>query len=318
MSTTDDPAPSKHEDIRSFPALDVPSFESTSVEPETWFVPRQRESSPEEAVPTLAPRPPIPTADRAATADAQLGPATCSRCDRRDRRVKRAVDISGALAGLIAGAPLLVLAAIAIQAEDGGPVLFRQERIGERGRPFTILKFRTMVADAENKGPGLVTYRGDPRITRVGRLLRATSLDELPQLLNILRGEMSLVGPRPTVRSQVERYTSSQLRRLSVPPGLAGWAQVNGRNSVPWSRRIELDVWYVDHRSIRLDLLIILRTIRTLVLGSGTYGAGGRNEDLDSAGVAHSAATSHDTESPTTSPRSLLVRPASYGPPVGG
>lgn len=160
-------------------------------------------------------------------------------------------------------------------------MLFRQERIGEHGRPFTILKYRTMIPDAEVRGAGLATYRGDPRITRVGKLLRQTSLDELPQLLNVLRGDMSLVGPRPTVRSQVERYTPRQLRRLSVLPGIAGWAQVNGRNSIPWSRRIELDIWYVDHHSIRLDLAIILRTARIVLFGGGTYGAGGVNRDLD-------------------------------------
>lgn len=210
-----------------------------------------------------------------------MGTAGCDRCERRDRRAKRFIDISGALAGLAVGSPVILLAAAAIRAEDGGPVLFRQERIGEHGRPFTILKYRTMIPDAEARGTGLATYRGDPRITRVGKLLRQTSLDELPQLLNVLRGDMSLVGPRPTVRSQVERYTPHQLRRLSVLPGIAGWAQVNGRNSIPWSRRIELDIWYVDHHSIRLDLAIILRTARIILLGGGTYGAGGVNQDLD-------------------------------------
>ncbi len=197
--------------------------------------------------------------------------------------MKRTVDVSGALLGLAVGSPLFLAAAVAIRAEDGGPVLFRQERIGEHGRPFTILKYRTMVSGAENRGTGLVTYRGDPRITRVGGLLRRTSLDELPQLLNVLRGDMSLVGPRPTVRRQVERYTPFQLRRLSVPPGIAGWAQVNGRNSIPWSRRIELDVWYVEHRSTRLDLAILLRTAHIMLLGGGTYGVGGVNHDLDGA-----------------------------------
>lgn len=226
--------------------------------------------------------------------------------------MKRAVDVSGALTGLVVGSPLFILAAAAIWVEDGGPVFFRQERIGEYGRPFTILKYRTMVSDAENRGTGLVTFRDDPRITRVGRILRATSLDELPQLLNILRGEMSLVGPRPTVRSQVERYTPFQLRRLSVPPGLAGWAQVNGRNSIPWSRRIELDVWYVDHRSARLDLVIILRTVRIMMFGSGTYGAGGVNSDLDADGDSSKPGPKppHDCAPTPTSPGRFLVRSA--------
>lgn len=210
--------------------------------------------------------------------------AECARCQRRGRWTKRAIDVAGALVGLTVGAPLFLVAAAAIQAEDGGPILFRQERVGEGGRPFTILKFRTMVVGTEQQGLGLMTHRDDERITHVGRWLRGTSLDELPQLINVLRGDMSLVGPRPTVPSQVRRYTPRQRRRLVVPPGLAGWAQIKGRNSIPWSQRIELDVWYVDHRSTWLDLLIIFRTVGTLLRGDGTYGASGLNADLDSPG----------------------------------
>ncbi len=206
----------------------------------------------------------------------------CARCDRRSRRVKRALDAAGAIVALVGSAPLLVAVAAAIRLEDGGPVLFRQERIGEGDRPFTMLKFRTMVVDAENHGLGLVTYCEDDRITGVGRLLRATSIDELPQLINVLRNEMSLVGPRPTVSSQVDRYTPFQRRRLEVPPGITGWAQVNGRNEIPWTRRIELDVWYTDNRSTILDLRIIARTLITLIRRDGTYGAGGLNADLES------------------------------------
>ncbi|WP_322750240.1 MULTISPECIES: sugar transferase [unclassified Frankia] len=192
------------------------------------------------------------------------------------------MDAAGAVVGLVGCAPLLLAAAVAIRLEDGGPVFFRQERIGENGHPFTMLKFRTMVVDAESRGLGLVTHREDDRITRVGRLLRATSIDELPQLINVVQNDMSLVGPRPTVRSQVDRYTPFQRRRLDVPAGLTGWAQINGRNGIPWARRIDLDVWYVDNRGTWLDFQIIARTLVTLVRGDGTYGAGGLNPDLES------------------------------------
>ncbi|OAA19006.1 glycosyl transferase [Frankia sp. EI5c] len=280
-----------------------------------WSLPRQRSSSPHEPPPrgeaekarTAEPAEPITARYRQEAADAGDEAARCARCDRRDRRVKRWIDISGALAGLVAGSPVLLLAAAAIRAEDGGPVLFRQERIGEHGRPFTIFKYRTMVTGAEHRGTGVVTYRGDPRITRVGRLLRETSLDELPQLLNVLRGDMSLVGPRPTVRSQVERYTPHQLRRLSVPPGIAGWAQVNGRNSIPWSRRIELDIWYVQNRSVRLDLAIMLRALRIILFGDGTYGAGGVNHDFDAATATATATAMATTTSTATSTATAAV-----------
>jgi lipopolysaccharide/colanic/teichoic acid biosynthesis glycosyltransferase len=185
--------------------------------------------------------------------------------------VSRALDLAlGALLLLLA-APLLALAALAIRLESGGPVLFRQRRVGRDGRPFDLWKLRTMVSGAETMGSGIYVLEGDPRITRVGRLLRRYSLDELPNLVNVLRGEMAVVGPRPTVQEQVDRYTDRQRRRLEVKPGLTGWAQVHGRASLPWPDRIELDVWYVDNRSLLLDLRILLRTARLLATGRGLY-----------------------------------------------
>jgi len=183
--------------------------------------------------------------------------------------VNRAADLVLAGGALVAASPLLALAALAIKLEDGGPVLYRQTRVGKDGVDFELLKLRTMVVGAETMGAGLAVNRGDPRITRVGRLLRRTSLDELPQLWNVVRGEMSVIGPRPTLRYQVERYDERQRRRLEVKPGLTGWAQVNGRAALPWAERIELDVWYVEHRSPLLDLKILART--PLALFRGTY-----------------------------------------------
>ncbi len=148
-------------------------------------------------------------------------------------------------------------------------MLFRQVRVGKDGRDFELLKLRTMVPDAERKGAGYAVDKGDPRITRVGRVLRRTSIDELPQLWNVVRGDMSIVGPRPTLRYQVDRYTEHQRRRLGVRPGLTGWAQVHGRAELPWAERIELDVWYVEHHTPALDLKILLRT--PLALFGGTY-----------------------------------------------
>jgi lipopolysaccharide/colanic/teichoic acid biosynthesis glycosyltransferase len=183
--------------------------------------------------------------------------------------MNRAADIAGAGLGLAVAAPVLAAAAVAIKLEDGGPVLYRQRRVGLGGEEFELLKLRTMVVGAEHQGAGLAVNRGDPRITRVGRVLRRLSLDELPQLWNVVRGDMSLVGPRPTLAYQVERYTARQRRRLEVKPGITGWAQVHGRAALPWADRIELDVWYVEHRSPRLDVRILLRT--PLALLTGTY-----------------------------------------------
>ena len=181
----------------------------------------------------------------------------------------RAVDTVLAGVGLVVSSPFLAASAAAIKLDDGGPILYRQERVGRNGRPFELLKLRTMEVGAETRGAGFAVNRGDARITRVGRLLRAVSLDELPQLWNVVRGEMSLIGPRPTLAYQVERYTDRQRRRLEVKPGLTGWAQIHGRAALPWDERIELDVWYVDHRSPLVDLKILLRT--PLALFSGTY-----------------------------------------------
>jgi lipopolysaccharide/colanic/teichoic acid biosynthesis glycosyltransferase len=178
--------------------------------------------------------------------------------------VNRAADVALAGAGLVLAAPVLGAAALVIKLEDGGPVLYRQRRVGLGGEGFELLKLRTMVVGAEGRGAGLAVNEGDPRITRAGRVLRRLSLDELPQLWNVLRGDMSVIGPRPTLRYQVERYTERQSRRLDVKPGLTGWAQVHGRAALPWEERIELDVWYVEHRSPGVDLRILLRTPRAL------------------------------------------------------
>jgi lipopolysaccharide/colanic/teichoic acid biosynthesis glycosyltransferase len=189
--------------------------------------------------------------------------------------LSRILDVVLAAALLVVTAPLLGLAALAIRLESGGPVFYRQLRVGREGRPFELWKLRTMVSGAESLGAGIYVLEGDTRITRVGRLLRRFSLDELPNLVNVLRGEMAIVGPRPTVQEQVDRYTERQLRRLEVKPGITGWAQINGRTSLPWPERIELDVWYVEHRSLRLDLRILARTARMLATGHGLY-----SEDL--------------------------------------
>jgi lipopolysaccharide/colanic/teichoic acid biosynthesis glycosyltransferase len=183
--------------------------------------------------------------------------------------VNRAVDVAGASLALALASPVLAVAALAVKLEDGGPVLYRQWRVGLNGEEFELVKLRTMVVGAEQQGAGWAVNEGDPRITRVGRLLRRLSLDELPQLWNVVRGDMSLVGPRPTLAYQVERYTPRQRRRLDVKPGITGWAQIHGRARLPWEERIELDLWYVEHRSPAVDLKILLRT--PLALAGGTY-----------------------------------------------
>ena len=183
--------------------------------------------------------------------------------------MNRLVDVAVAGAGLVLASPLIGAAALAVRLEDGGPVLFRQTRVGKDGVDFELLKLRTMVVGAERQGSGYAVDVGDSRITRVGRILRKTSVDELPQLWNVVRGEMSVIGPRPTLRYQVEKYTARQRKRLEVRPGLTGWAQIHGRATLPWDERIELDVWYVEHRSPRVDLKIVLRT--PLALFGGTY-----------------------------------------------
>jgi lipopolysaccharide/colanic/teichoic acid biosynthesis glycosyltransferase len=178
----------------------------------------------------------------------------------------------------VVASPVLAAAAAAIKLEDGGPVLYRQQRVGQDGVDFELLKLRTMVVDAERQGAGWAVDRRDPRITRVGRVLRRLSIDELPQLWNVLRGDMSLIGPRPTLRYQVDAYTPHQRRRLEVKPGLTGWAQIHGRAELPWEERIELDVWYVEHRSPWVDLKILARTPRSLLRGTYRGASGGWRE----------------------------------------
>jgi lipopolysaccharide/colanic/teichoic acid biosynthesis glycosyltransferase len=185
--------------------------------------------------------------------------------------IRRGVDIVVASLALLLSAPALALAAVAIRRESPGAAIYRQRRIGLDGRSFDVLKLRTMVHGAEHIGPGLAINENDSRITRVGAFLRRTSLDEVPNLVNVLRGEMSLIGPRPTLPLQVEQYSERQRGRLALKPGITGWAQVNGRASLPWSARIELDLYYIEHRSLALDLKILWRTAALVLGGSGLY-----------------------------------------------
>jgi lipopolysaccharide/colanic/teichoic acid biosynthesis glycosyltransferase len=186
-------------------------------------------------------------------------------------RRKRVLDLVLAAVGLVLGAPVLAAAVAAIRLESRGHPIYRQRRVGRGGRPFEVYKLRTMVSGAERLGAGLAVDEGDTRITRVGALLRRTSLDEVPNLVNVLRGEMSLVGPRPTLQVQVDRYTDRQRRRLEGRPGITGWAQINGRASLPWAERIELDIWYLEHATLRLDLRILALSARMAVTGHGLY-----------------------------------------------
>ena len=185
--------------------------------------------------------------------------------------IKRGLDVVIALIGTVLTAPVVAALALAIRLESPGHPIYRQTRAGRDGEPFSIYKLRTMVRGAEFTGAGLAIQEGDDRITRLGTVLRRYSLDELPNLWNVLRGEMSIVGPRPTVPVQVEQYTPRQRGRLAVKPGITGWAQINGRASLPWSERIELDLWYVEHRSLALDLTILVRTARMVLRGDGLY-----------------------------------------------
>ena len=181
----------------------------------------------------------------------------------------RVLDVVVASIALLLSAPLLAVAVVAIRLGSRGAAIYRQRRVGKDGRAFEMLKLRTMVQDSDPVGVGTVVTRDDPRVTRVGRVLRRFSLDEIPNLINVLRGEMSIVGPRPTIEAQVADYTPQQRRRLEVKPGITGWAQVQGRAGIPWEERIELDVWYVDHRSLALDLRILGRTFVLLITGHG-------------------------------------------------
>ncbi len=185
--------------------------------------------------------------------------------------IRRLVDILISATALVLASPVIALAALLVRLGTPGHPIYRQQRTGLDGHEFDVLKLRTMVSGAEFIGAGLAVDAGDARITRVGAVLRRTSIDELPNLLNVLRGEMSLIGPRPTLPQQVADYTERQRGRLAVKPGLTGWAQVNGRATLPWSERIELDLWYIEHRSLRLDLKILVRTVQVLLRGEGTY-----------------------------------------------
>jgi lipopolysaccharide/colanic/teichoic acid biosynthesis glycosyltransferase len=190
------------------------------------------------------------------------------------RRVgKRVLDITLSLAVIGLSMPVLVAIAAAIKLTSKGPIFYTQERIGQHGRPFRFIKFRTMIVNAENVGAGILCLRDDPRVTWIGRWLRRYSVDELPQVLNVLRGEMSIIGPRPGLDYQVQKYTPVQRRRLVVPPGITGWAQVNGRNSLSWDERIRLDLEYVDRVSLLMDLRILARTARTVILGGDMLAA---------------------------------------------
>ncbi|MEA2255748.1 MAG: hypothetical protein QOG35_1793 [Solirubrobacteraceae bacterium] len=197
-------------------------------------------------------------------------------------RRKRLLDLTLAGTTLVLAAPAIALAAAAIRLESRGHPIYRQRRVGLRGHEFEVIKLRTMVTGAERLGAGLAVDEGDARITRVGALLRRVSIDELPNLVNVLRGEMSLVGPRPTLQVQVDRYTERQRLRLDARPGLTGWAQVNGRASLPWPERIELDIWYLEHASLRLDLRILAVSARMAITGHGLYRgeAGGWRDPL--------------------------------------
>lgn len=184
---------------------------------------------------------------------------------------RRAIDIVGGLLALILAAPVIAVSIVAIRLESRGHPIYRQRRVGKDGREFDLLKLRTMVDGAEHVGAGLAINENDPRVTRVGAFLRRTSLDELPNLLGVVRGELSFIGPRPTIPVQVAQYTERQRGRLRVRPGITGWAQVNGRASLPWSERIELDLYYIEHRSLALDARILWRTVAIVLGGSGLY-----------------------------------------------
>jgi lipopolysaccharide/colanic/teichoic acid biosynthesis glycosyltransferase len=183
------------------------------------------------------------------------------------QRIKRFLDIVGSVLFLIILSPLFIIISIAIKMNSPGKILYKQLRVGKEGKLFYLYKFRSMVENAENMGAGLyLSGDDDPRITKVGKILRKTSLDELPEIINIIKGDMSFVGPRPTLKYQVDKYNDYQKRRLEVLPGITGWAQINGRNSIPWSKRIELDIWYIDHFSLWLDFKILLLTIPSVFI----------------------------------------------------
>ena len=187
---------------------------------------------------------------------------------------KRAFDLAGATLALLVLSPLLVAAAAAIKLTSKGPVFYTQRRVGRGGRPFDVIKFRTMVVGAERMGTGVLVTKNDARVTTAGRILRTWSIDELPQLFNVLSGSMSAIGPRPGLPFQADQYTPDQRRRLDVRPGISGWAQVNGRNSIPWDQRIRLDLEYIDRMSFWLDCEIVFRTLRIMLVREQQFADG--------------------------------------------
>lgn len=195
--------------------------------------------------------------------------------------VKRLIDFLGALIGAIILSPFFLIVAILVRLDSKGPVFFRYERIGKDGREFIFYKFRSMFKDAINKGLGIEIAENDFRITRVGAFLRRWSLDEIPQLINALKGEMSLIGPRPALPHQVAKYTEFEKKRLKMKPGITGWAQVNGRNLLSWKERIKLDIWYIENWSLWLDFKILLMTPRVVLSRQGLYGEGGIARDYE-------------------------------------
>jgi lipopolysaccharide/colanic/teichoic acid biosynthesis glycosyltransferase len=196
---------------------------------------------------------------------------------------RRAIDVLAGSLALLLAAPVMAVAMAAIRLESRGHPIYRQRRVGRDGRPFDMFKLRTMVDGAEHIGAGLAINENDSRVTRVGAFLRRTSLDELPNLVNVVRGDMSFIGPRPTIPIQVAQYTSRQRGRLAIRPGITGWAQVNGRAALPWSERIDLDLHYIEHRSLAFDLRILGRTLAIVFGGSGLYKGqtGGWEEEGD-------------------------------------
>ena len=195
-------------------------------------------------------------------------------------KAKRAFDLIIAVLAIVALSPLMCIITLAIKIGSRGSIIFRQERCGIDNRPFNMYKFRTMVDGAEHKGLGYEIARDDDRITRVGKILRNTSLDELPQLVNIIKDDMSLTGPRPMIAKQVAKLNHSQMLRQRARPGISGWAQVNGRNALDWKERIKLDIWYIENWSFPLDLMIFRKTISTVVRRDGLYGEGGINRTI--------------------------------------
>lgn len=201
---------------------------------------------------------------------------------RFELSIKHALDFTVGILFIVALSPLFLLIALLIKLDSRGPVFFKQERVGKNGRLFTLYKFRSMINHAENLGPGLALWQNDSRITSVGNFLRKYSLDELPQIVNIIKGEMSFIGPRPTLLYQVKQYNDFQQKRLLMRPGISGWAQVNGRNTLSWQQRIALDVWYVEHYSIVLDVKIFFKTFPVIFNRKGIYGKEGINQDFKS------------------------------------